>query len=424
MYQKWNSMQKGVVAVAFAMAFAPAIAPAKTPEKCRRTIVKAAQGFAAAKASALRKCEDGVLKGKVVGPCPDAKNATAIAKAASKLVGGINKQCGELTVADTGFEANCPRAACLGANDTIADVAECVACNTGAMVDKLIAQSYGTLRSPSSAKATLACQRTYGKEIVGAFSKIAKVFAKCEDGVIKGKIPPGTCPDAKGAASISKIVTGLNGKISKKCPDAATQAAAINVGAAFGALGGVSNAGARVTDIAQTQVKFSLNSEICGDASIDAGETCDDGNRSGDVGTGAADTCPATCVIAACNVSGAGNATVNITSPNGEVITAATILLYYNDAKLRVPGSNNDAQVQAAVQGAGFFSVTAFDTNYALRAVAIDATLTGETSGPVLTIDYEQCGAAAIPGDFNCFVVDAADDNFSSVDGVTCSVVP
>lgn len=422
MYQKLISMQKGIVVASLVLAFGPGMAAAKTPEKCQQTIVKAAQKFASAKANALRKCEDGILKGKITGPCPDAKNAQGIAKAESKLVDAINKQCGELTVPDTGIGPNCPRAACLAANDTIADVAECVACNVHVLVNSLSAQSYGTLRNPSDVKATLGCQRAYGKEIIAAFRKISKAYAKCEDGRLKGKIP--SCPDAKTAGNIAKSQTKLSDALGKKCPTLATQAAAVKLGAAFGAMGGIANAPARVAEIAESQVKFSSGTPVCGDAAINPGETCDDGNRSGDTGIGAADSCPADCQIATCNVSGAATATVNIASPNGEMIVSANLLIYYNDDILQVPGTNNEPAVQSAVQGVGFFSTTPFDNNYALRVVAIDATLTGESSGPIVTIDYNQCGGPAAAGDFNCFVTDAADDNFSSVDGVTCTVAP
>ena len=424
MYQKSISMQKVVMVTSMLLVIGPALSMAKTPEKCQRTVVKEAQKFAAKKATALRKCEDGILKGKVVGPCPDAKNAAGIAKAESKLLDNIAKQCGNLTVAETGLGPNCPRAACIGSNDTIAEAALCVACNVNEIVDDLASQSYGTLRSPSSDKKTLGCQRTYGKEIIGAFAKTSKVLAKCEDAVIKGKVTPGTCPDAKSADKLSKIATKLADKIAKKCTDPVMEAAAVKLGAAFGALGGIPNASARVSDIADSQVKFSIGAPVCGNSSIDPGETCDDGNRSGDTGVGAADSCPADCAIATCSISGTSTATVNISAPGGESIVSATILLYYDDAVLQIPGSNNDAQVQAAVQGAGFFSITAFDVNYALRTVAIDATLTGESSGPVMTIDYNECGGAAASADFNCFVIDAGDDSFASVDGVTCTVVP
>jgi hypothetical protein len=423
MYQKFISMQKGLVAAAMLMAVAPSLAAAATtPEGCQRTVVKEAQKFAAKKATALRKCEDGVLKGKVVGPCPDAKNAAAIAKAESALIAKIGKKCLDLTVADTGLGENCPRAACASAIDTIADAALCVACNVNEIVDDVSLQTYGTLQSPSTDKDVLGCQRTYAKEIIGAFGKISKVFAKCEDGVIKNG--SGSCPDAKSATKISDAAAKVGAKITKKCPDAPTQAAAIKLGAAFGAMGGVANAGARVTDIADTQVQVSINAAVCGNAAIEAGETCDDGNRSGDIGVGASDSCPADCTIAACSVSGTSTATVNITAPNSEAIASATILLYYDDAVVEIPGSNNDAQVQAAVAGAGFFSITANDVNYALRAVAIDATLTGESSGPVMTIDYNECGGAASAADFDCFVIDASDNAFVPVSGVTCSVVP
>ncbi len=113
--------------------------------KCQIAIGKNAAKFFEAKNKALSKCEDGVMKGKVTGPCPDAvKAGPKIAKAESKKIAGICKACGgsdktcdgvnDLTPAQIGFAGTCPSvtvpggSACGGTISTLQDIVDCVDC--------------------------------------------------------------------------------------------------------------------------------------------------------------------------------------------------------------------------------------------------------------------------------------------------------
>jgi hypothetical protein len=121
---------------------------------CQRAIGKSTAKFFAAKTHALQKCEDGVLKGTVGGPCPDAaKAAPAIAKAESKkrtalckACGGADRLCGggdDLTPAQIGFAATCPNVTvpsgptCAHAIGTVQDIVDCVDCVTEFKADCL-----------------------------------------------------------------------------------------------------------------------------------------------------------------------------------------------------------------------------------------------------------------------------------------------
>jgi hypothetical protein len=64
--------------------------------KCKAGIIKAAAAFVQAKAKALAKCEEAIVKGKLpAGDChADPKASATIAKAVTKLDASIAKACG------------------------------------------------------------------------------------------------------------------------------------------------------------------------------------------------------------------------------------------------------------------------------------------------------------------------------------------
>jgi cysteine-rich repeat protein len=128
--------------------------PGSDLAKCQATIGSQATKFVAAKLKALAKCEDAILRGKSVGPCPvpgDGKADGAITKAESKMIasicqacGGADRACGggdDLAVAAIGFPATCPAVAvpggpvCAATIGTLDDLVGCVACLTEANVD-------------------------------------------------------------------------------------------------------------------------------------------------------------------------------------------------------------------------------------------------------------------------------------------------
>src|SRR5436853_5079707 len=88
---------RSVVTVALSLAVSAILAATAhaDPIKCQRSILKDSGKFAQAKIKALSKCEEGRLKGKVIGLCSaDVKTTTAIAKAETKMRAAIGKNCG------------------------------------------------------------------------------------------------------------------------------------------------------------------------------------------------------------------------------------------------------------------------------------------------------------------------------------------
>jgi len=137
----------------------------RTVVKCQRAIGKEVTKFLQARAKALAKCWDKVVKGNAPGPCPvpgDGKAAAAIAKAESKKIAKICKACGgddrdcdgavdgvpgtggsdDLAVGVIGFGAACPDVtvpgapgSCAGAVTELADLVACVDCAAAFEVD-------------------------------------------------------------------------------------------------------------------------------------------------------------------------------------------------------------------------------------------------------------------------------------------------
>lgn len=214
---------------------APTPAPGKDTQKCQAAIVKSAASFVQAKTKALQKCEDGVVKRKVTGPCPDAKAADGIAKAAAKLTSGIAKACGgkdktcgsgadDVGIESLGWPSVCPDFEDKGCANAIADcgdIADCLACTGEATVDQAIDLYYGALvptdpKSKDKAEKSLnKCQGTIGKAGAKLLAAQSKALQKCWDGKIKGKV--NDCPDLAAGDSVSKAVVKAVGTINGAC---------------------------------------------------------------------------------------------------------------------------------------------------------------------------------------------------------------
>ena len=322
-----------------------------------------------------------------------------------------------------------------------ASVAACVTCVGEQVVDQLISTYFDTANPPSTDKDALKCQRTLGKAAAGHYAKVRKALQKCQDGVLKNG--SGSCPDAKATDKIGKSQAKLADKISKDCGDDPTRVAAFVLSQIVGRSGRPDSAcatlGSDATSVAAaleclTSAAAECNDALgvgssplscnpsCGNAKLDAGETCDDSNQLQESGIGPADFCPADCTIAACTPSGSQQgATVSFAAPAD--LTGLTVVLYYDESKVQIPGQNSDAAVQTAV-GSLTFAMTPVDTDYALRNVLLDPSLIGVPSGEAFTVTFDTCQGAPAPvaADFHCFVADATDATFAPVAGATCSV--
>lgn len=213
----------------------PTPTPSKDSQKCQAAIVKSAATFVQAKAKALQKCQDGVVKRKITGPCPDQKAADSIAKAETKLTTGIAKACGgkdkacgsggdDVAVELVGWPGVCPDFEEKGCSNAIADcgdIAECLACTGEAAVDQAIDLYYGGLQptDPKSKdkreKSLNKCQATIGKAGAKFLEAQSKALQKCWDGKIKGKV--NDCPDVKVGDTVSKAAVKLASTINGAC---------------------------------------------------------------------------------------------------------------------------------------------------------------------------------------------------------------
>ncbi len=197
--------------------------------RCKREVVKASAKFVQAKLRTLQKCEDGVLMGKISGPCPDVKGAAAIAKASTKLRAAIDKKCGGAdkdcttagdndALASINWGSTCPNfegGTCDNAITTCDGISNCLLCVDEAAVDQGIGLYYDALTS-SSDPTVKKCQREIGKSAVKFLRLKSKVLQKCNDKIITGQLA-GPCPDPKSAAMLANAAAKMNTKLCSTC---------------------------------------------------------------------------------------------------------------------------------------------------------------------------------------------------------------
>lgn len=197
--------------------------------RCQREIAKASAKFAQAKMKGLQKCEDGRLMGKVSGTCPDAKTATGIAKAATKLRIAIDKKCGgpdrecstpsgNDSLASIGWGNACPNfegGSCNNAINDCEDISNCLLCVDEAAVDQGIDLYYASLVNTSDS-AIKKCQREIGKNAVKYLRLKSKLLQKCKDKMLTGHFA-GPCPDTKTLSVLNAAEAKRNAKICSSC---------------------------------------------------------------------------------------------------------------------------------------------------------------------------------------------------------------
>jgi len=437
-----NVLKMALVGLGVALIAIPSasLGQSKDAVGCQRTLAKETQKYFQKKLNDLRKCNDGLLKeGLDAAGCPASdpkgKAAAKIAKSVDKAKAKIIKKCADAAAEgngwasdgtdNIGFYDNCPRANCAAVIDSETALADCAVCVVDDLIDNIMDDSrgvYGALGDTSTDKGVLKCQRTFGKELAQLARKNSKFQLKCEDGLIKGGttgICPGDDPKGKASGKISGFITKADGKIEKKCPDMATEDAAVDQGTVASSFGSVDDAAEVVSAAAQSVISFAVAKDACGDSIIAASETCDDGNFFEEDGVGTLDTCPRDCFIGPCSVGGTQQVTVNFSSPVD--LIGLTIVLNYDDTVVELPGEGGNPAVQAALSSSSF-TITPGDANYALRAVLNDPFLFGVSSGEAFVADFNDCSGPVTVGDFECSVVDAVDNTFATRDDVTCSV--
>jgi len=162
-------------------------------------------------------------------------------------------------------------------------------------------------------------------------------------------------------------------------------------------------------------------SGVCGNCTVDPGETCDDGN------TDDGDHCPHDCVIQSCTpVQGSSRTfSINFTPPTGVQLAGIQVLVDYPEGQISISGSGNDSSVLASITHVPFGRISSpNDLDYALIEGIAGASAI--TPGRLFTITFLDCEGATgpVPADFTCVVTDASDASAQSVDPATvgCTV--
>lgn len=460
MYHSRFSLRRAGLAAAFALAGIGIVAGSASaqadPFKCRTAISKGLASYEGAVAKALSKCEGGVLKGKLAGPCTtvggDLKTAEAVTKAKAKLDAVIAKQCTGLGFADMGwaqcpdqFSAGCasaytatsPRAGiCLDGvnqnkncstdancpaddpNDPFetclpqpvlpvpanADqVASCIACNVNAGIEHLMASTYASFAPSAGDKDLNKCQQAIGKQVAKLFGSISKEAGKC---ATNRPAMGGTCPGVKAEAKIAKVIAkAQKAVLTKSC--AGFSAAQIGLAATcptmetFGLLtddcSGISTGtvGGYLDCIACVS-RLSAYHEFsgsCGNGYTDF----EIGETCDDGNAEDGDACPSDCRISECILDPKGNTqdfVVEFQVPAGASVMGIEAFVSYPERAVSFPGSGNvSSNVTNTPANA---AVTVVDTNAGLSIVALDDDASDPiTPGVLLGGTFNRCTGQA-----------------------------
>jgi hypothetical protein len=236
MPRSWKLRSCGAFAVLVCLALG---GPAQAdPAKCQAAIVKASAAFVQARARALHKCEDKVVRGKFppTTQCPgDARTGFAIAKAAEKMERAISRACGgsdrscgtedDESLTEIGWDIGaCPSfqgQACPAAITSCADISACLECISGAAVDQAIGLYYDALSEsdPKQQRELNRCQAAIGKATTTYLATRSKVLAKCWDAVLEGRATA-PCPspgDGKAQSALDTAELKKSAAICKAC---------------------------------------------------------------------------------------------------------------------------------------------------------------------------------------------------------------
>jgi hypothetical protein len=143
-------------------------------------------------------------------------------------------------------------------------------------------------------------------------------------------------------------------------------------------------------------------------------ETCDDGNFT----QGPGDSCPAACFEPACTPVSESAVGIHVTfiPPAGKTISGLSVFVTYPEGKVAAPGNSPQHPVFGV-------SLDLNDLSYAFTANAVKS---GGLPTAFANLVFETCDGASAPtpGDFNCTVTDASDDDGNVVDPstLTCGV--
>ncbi len=208
-------------AVVAAASFAASATTVHADIKCRQTLAKESSKLTQAIAKTLQKCEQAVHDGKLTGPCSaDAKTIDAITKAKGKfkdkLLGTCATSTGEFAFGRCPNETGATLPVCGGILIQSKDnEAGCLSCLADHNAQELVSRVlYGSLHAPAN-KDIGKCQKTVGQETLKFYLAASNVLAKCQDQLLKKKLP--SCPDPKTTEALDKAESNKVAKITKAC---------------------------------------------------------------------------------------------------------------------------------------------------------------------------------------------------------------
>ena len=243
----------------------------------------------------------------------------------------------------------------------------------------------------------------------GSFSKV----------LLKAKVPSPACGSLQGTIKAKKVhVRSFTGALStcgdgfldadggESCDASASGGDAGCPGACLpaGTPGACACGG---TTLSTTTTTLPV-SATCGNRTVDAGETCDDGN------TLDGDDCPSTCFVGGCTpIPGTSRmASVTYVPPPGQTVGGLGLFVDYPESQVRHPMIRVSSGVSGVVH----------DRDYGLTEELIDATGTG-LPGTLFMMQFSDCQGATPPtaADFRCTVEDASDESGNVLDPATIS---
>jgi hypothetical protein len=182
---------------------------------CAKVIRDSFATFFKAKLAAQQTCINNVNKGTGTPPCPDAKAAATIAKAASKVdpvkIGG---KCPAQVIPTLGLGGLCTDAA----NTDV--LAVCIVAETEAAVDAVLAAEYSKPEAVL-ARAEQRCQAAVATATKQYATSRLRIISKCLAQRDKGKLT--SCPDTGAQRKLTTRAATVGRAITKKCSDAVVQ---------------------------------------------------------------------------------------------------------------------------------------------------------------------------------------------------------
>lgn len=428
--------------------------PGAAEAKCERAIVREAGRLARARATALGRCADDRLVGKLpadVDCSTETKAGTIVGKAESRFAKKVASACGggnrTCSVADTGRDADvalatvgwspatCPGLAgadCHGSIVDCADVSGCIGCVAGGAVDQLLATAYAGAAAGDVDTAAGRCRRALGRAAVMLFTARGKALQRCADAAVTNPNEP--CPP-RALAALTKAENAFLARVCDACGGADgacggnddLDRAALGfpdvcpAAACAGAIGGLADVadcvacttafdGACTAEIAVPDRGYDDACRPGGVAtptpaptptaptpSPTPGGVCgnhvvESGEDCDDGNLESCDECPASCRFAptACPTAGRWAQTVHLVRSDAQPLTSALFCLAYPVGTVALPGTGLVTQRVSGFPGL----TTVNDFNDAARVALVGQQ---QLAAIDATISFDLCAGASAP---------------------------